>query len=239
VHGEFANHINDAINARSGFAPVSASRESAGLTPLTDVPLFGLVLSNPPSDGDSTIEASPPCVSHVLPERKHADQLVNLYWQYLQSLEPFLEKESFSRAYDAVFAGKSLGPVDQRIFLCILNTVFALSTQLQESIPLEERERKSTMYFNRAWALLQLESKMLWEPGSIELVQCLLLMGRYLQCTSNMHKAWISVGLAVRVAQSIGIHKPYHAGSPVSSEDIHHNGNYRQQLWDCCIYMDR
>jgi hypothetical protein len=73
------------------------------------------------------------------------------------------------------------------------------------------------------------------EPGSLEIVQCLLLMSRYLQCTNNPHQTWMAIGSAVRIAQSLGLHLSGSASSSHSNRDT----RLRRQLWQCCVFMDR
>ena len=219
VHGEFVGEVKAAIDARFGFV----SLERPSLTPMTDAPLFKLDLRRDAFDNRTS-----QYTNLVLPQRKHADHLVELYWQHIYPLEPFLDRQQFPRAYQALFAGEPLDSANERIFLCTLNTVFALSIQLQESLPVERRDVESDAYFKRAWALLRLEADTLSEPATPELVRCLLLVGRYLQCTKNMHQTWMAVGLAIRTAQSLGLHKA-----------IDDTDNITRQLWQCCIYMDR
>lgn len=224
VHGVFVGEVRDAINARLGVP--SGKRVATSATPLADAPLFELRLSLQTGESDDS----------VLPQRRHADHLVNMFWQHIQPLEPFLERELFYRSYEALYAGHSPEGADERIFLIILNTIFALSAQLQENLPAEERNRASCTYFRRAWAMLRVEA-VLWEPGSLDMVQCLLLIGRYLQCSNNPHRTWMVVGTAVRMAQSIGLDKPAPLSPNNTGDRI--SRDFREQLWQCCVYMDR
>lgn len=217
VHGEFVGEVKAAIDARFGFV----SLERPSLTPMIDAPLFKLDLRRDAFDSHAFQHAS-----LVLPQRKHADYLLGLYWEHIYPLEPFLDKSRFPHTYQALFTGEPLDCANERIFLCTLNTVFAISTQLQETLPAEQRDSESDAYFKRAWALLRLEADTLSEPATTELVRCLLLVGRYLQCTKNMHQTWMSIGLAIRTAQSLGLHKAFDDAND-------------KQLWQCCIYMDR
>jgi len=221
----FDGQVKAAIDARLGLPSTSTGKPA--FLPMADAPLFGLLYRHQPPDNSVS------SVDNVLPPRKHADYLMDLYWRYIQPLEPFLEQEQFTRSYQALFAGTSIDE-DERIFLSCLNTVFALSTQLQEGLQLEKREEASNTYFHRAWTLLRPDA-IIWELGSLELVQCLLLMSRYLQCTNNPHQTWMAVGSAVRIAQSLGLHIPDASSSGRPS----HEGRRRRQLWQCCVFMDR
>ncbi|ROV99970.1 hypothetical protein VMCG_06275 [Cytospora schulzeri] len=196
--GKFACEVTAAIDARLGLP----SMKKHCPVPLTDAPLFGSLSPRRQQPVDPSFFHA----DNLLPPRKHADRMVDIYWRYIQPLEPVLDQDRFSRSYQALFDGAELG-TDERIFVSTLNTVFALSTQLQESTQPEQREEAGKTFFHRAWSLLRPET-IIWEPGSLELVQCLLLLSRFLQCTNNPHQTWMAVGSAVRIAQSLGLHVP-------------------------------
>ncbi|KAI1325693.1 fungal-specific transcription factor domain-containing protein [Xylariaceae sp. FL0255] len=222
-----ASEINAALNARLGIT--EGGRLSANLFPLANAPLFGS------SDDLFAQENRPRESSNVLPPRRQADELLNIYWQKIHPREPVLDKEAFSRSYAALFVGESLD-VDEHVFASILNIIFAFSTQLQVFLSYEQREQTSSTYFRRAWALLSPQT-VIWESNfSPEVVQCLLLMSRYLHCTKNMHQAWMTVGCAVRIAQSLGLHM-LHVSSPSSPEAA--STKRREQLWQACVLFDR
>lgn len=93
---------------------------------LADAPLFG------PLCFPGTVEGAINPADKVLPPRRHADYLVNLYWKCLDPVALILDQKSFWIPYKARYDGKELECNEER-FMCILNLVFALSTQLQES----------------------------------------------------------------------------------------------------------
>ncbi|KAE8324632.1 putative fungal-specific transcription factor domain protein [Aspergillus sergii] len=220
--GEFSFEVKAAVDARLGL-PFPNKRCPI---PLTDAPLFGL-LSIP----DSINPIANP-VDNVLPPRRHADHLVSLYWQCLDPLEPLLDQRSFWTTYQALFDGREI-ECNEQIFLCVLNLIFALSTQLQESTPSEQRNSASRTFFLRAWYLLRPEV-ILWQAGSLETVQCLILMARYLQCTSNLHQTWMALGSAVRIALSIGLDR---SGRDISGSQ--RENDVAPDVWQQCVFMDR
>ncbi|KAF7557540.1 hypothetical protein G7Z17_g533 [Cylindrodendrum hubeiense] len=109
-----------------------------------------------------------------------------------------------------------------------------LFVQRQEDIPLQKRDEEGCRYFQRAWSLLPPET-ILWKPGSVELVQCLMLMNRYLHCTNNQQKTWMTAGLAIRIAQSMCFHLPGTASTKKSGNDR----QLEQRVWASCIAVDR
>lgn len=221
--GEFASRIKAAIDAKLG---LPSARQRCPI-PLIDAPLFGaLPLGESPGGSLNYAE-------NVIPPRKHADHLVSLYWQYLEPIESLLDRERFFRSYQTFCNGGEL-ECDESVFVSTLNAIFALSTQLQESTPPEQRDEASKIFFLRAWSLLRPET-VLWAPGSLDLVICLLLLSRYLQCTRNLHQTWMAIGSAVRIAQSLGLHTP----NKPSSNFLDCDGQLGRKVWQCCMFMDR
>ncbi|CAH0055664.1 unnamed protein product [Clonostachys solani] len=192
--------------------------------PLTDAPMFLAPSSNPGLTAQKESDL-------VLPSRKNADVLVDIYWSRLHPIEPVLDRRQFDSLYNALYLG-SIGDSAKRLFGCTFNAVLALATQCQEHIDLEQRQQTSKMYFDRAWFIIR-PGQELWESPSLELVECLLLMCNYLRCTTNAHQAWMAMGAAVRVAQSLGLHL---LGNPPNNDAFNAR---RIQLWRICIFHDK
>ncbi|THC88698.1 hypothetical protein EYZ11_011855 [Aspergillus tanneri] len=223
AHGVFAGEVAAAIDLRAGFAPASTSN----LVPFVDAPLFGeLDLHSPYRVVDFNTE---------LPPRAHADRLVSIYWQYVDPVEPILDRERFFHDYESSYSKPgALLYADRGVWLSILNVVFALAVQRQESTPQQKRDEAANRYFQHAWAFLSPET-ILWKPGSLELVQCLMLLNRYLHCTNNQHKTWITAGLAMRIAQSMCCHVP----DASSAKDSRNDMQLKQRVWASCVALDR
>ena len=224
AHGRFAGEVAAAIHERAGLSPMVTSN----LVPFVDAPLFGeLDLHSSVDVADKTL----------LPPRDHADELVSVYWDYVDPTEPVLCRGHFFRQYEASYASRSGSSpqIDSDIWLSILNVVFALAVQRQETIPLPRRNEEAGLYFWRAWALLKPET-ILWKPSSVELVQCLLLISRYLHCTNNRHMTWMIAGLSARIAQSLCTqqHEASLAGA-LTPPDM----KLRERVWESCVNIDR
>ncbi|CEP11903.1 hypothetical protein [Parasitella parasitica] len=188
----------------------------------------------------------------VLPPRKIADGLLDSYWVYVHTLYPFLHKPSFMKTYSLLWDqtpsaaaaaattttnGDTIMDVpydlydseNEPLFQCTLNLVFALGCQLSPDTNENEREVASDVFFQRSKKLLHFD---ILEAGSIKVVQALLLMGQYLQCTKLPGRCWIVVGLAIRVAQGIGLHLERKSENQLDRE-------LRRRLWGGCIVLDR
>jgi hypothetical protein len=218
--GSFAGEVKAAIDARFGVV----SGGSPNAMPMSDAPLFGLQLSNR-RPGDERLDK-------VLPPRRQADELLNTFWKYIHPIDCFLDEKRFCRSYETLFAGGE-SEIDEQTLICTLNVVFAFASQVRESAVAVERDTIANTYFQRAWNLLRPET-ILWEPPSLQVVECLLLMSRYLQCTNNSHQTWMAVGSAIRIAQSLGIHLPKASNAGIPNDQEH----WQHHLWNCCVFAD-
>ncbi|KAK8075463.1 fungal-specific transcription factor [Apiospora hydei] len=227
-HGRFAGELSTAIDVRAGMISTATSTAMSHPVPFVDAPLFG------------PIDLDPPClisesVARALPSRMDAGRLSDIYFQYIDPVEPVLDPTRFSRDVEAAYSGFGAIPDGERdTRLSIINLVFSLAVQRQESIPHIQRQDEGSLYFKRAWALLRLDIVLWQSTGSIALVQCLILMNRYLNCTSHQQKSWMTSGLANRIAQSICCHHPG-PSDPESASDI----ELKRQVWASCVALDR
>lgn len=217
--GSFVQQIRAAINAKVKTPSPGQNTPVISGSPLPQLPTIQ------PKTHDG------PGVEYVLPSRKTADTLIEVYWNSVHPLYPFLDFRQFQSMYEGIWAGEP-SESDESVMMCTLNVVFALASQFSESLAPRERETSARKYFDRAQDLLNLD---LWDLGSVQLVQCLLLMGQYLQSTNSPHQAWMVTGLTVRIAEGLGLHLPE---TSVRIDDVHQRELVRR-LWHGCVVMDR
>ncbi|KEF63060.1 uncharacterized protein A1O9_01036 [Exophiala aquamarina CBS 119918] len=170
-------------------------------------------------------------IEYVLPTRKKADRLMDLYWKYVHILYPHLDKEQTQKNYEQIWNGCDDNSVsDEQSLLCLLNIIFALSSQIDTQIAFEDRGSVAAMYYDRAYELMDIR-----DTGSIRAVQSFLLLGQYFQSTNEPHPCWIFVGLGIRTAQSLGLHQ---AETSQRVPDVRTREILRR-VWHGCILMDR
>ncbi|KAE8361992.1 fungal-specific transcription factor domain-containing protein [Aspergillus caelatus] len=169
--------------------------------------------------------------SYVLPPRKTADSLMGVYWSFVFPLYPLVDGIRLRAEYGKIWTGEPLES-DESMLMCTFNVIFALACQLADFILPEEREASADAFFSRAKDLLQFN---LWDTGSAALIQCLLLMAQYLQSTDSAHQCWIVTGLAIRNAQSLGLHLPQTIARLPSPQEQ----QLARKIWHGCVLMDR
>lgn len=182
-----------------------------------------------------TAMGSPPALDDwLLPPRHLADHLMDCYWERVHCLYPFVHQPSFVTAYNRIWtstpansqaengraslstastaavAGTAPGvrvglggpdcPIS--VFYSALNAIFALSVQFSDVSPASERAALSEAFLRRAKQVLRVD---IVDEGNLALIQTLLIMAQYLQSTQYPNRCWNIVGLAVRMAQGLGL----------------------------------
>lgn len=166
----------------------------------------------------------------ALPPRSRADALMDVYWNAVHPLYPFVDRAVFSSQYDGLFATNAPPDIDSSL-TCALNIIFALSCQLDTTSSAGSRHQSARIFFQRAQ-----ESLDLWRlPPSLESVQVLLLLGQYLQSTNEPFQCWTFVGSAIRMAENLGLHLKATTENVTS---VRHREILRR-VWHGCILMDR
>ncbi|KAE8380074.1 fungal-specific transcription factor domain-containing protein [Aspergillus bertholletiae] len=150
------------------------------------------------------------CLS--LPPRRLADHFMQCYWDLNWVLYPFVNRCDTEADYRPVWSGDVL-KYDERTFMCILNMLFALGSQYSDALLYDS----------------------LNDVVSTEATQCLLLMGVWLQSTSNVHESWMTIGQAIRMVQSVGLHLPQYY------ERLHsmRQKEFARRIWHGCVSLDR
>ncbi|KAL6702810.1 hypothetical protein ACN47E_000896 [Coniothyrium glycines] len=172
----------------------------------------------------------------LLPIRRISDSYVKSYWDVPQTIFPILHEPTFMRYYDQIWSPKhsTEGPqmTDNPIMLATLNLVLALGCRITESVPRGSRASLSEQFYQRARRLVPIDSL---DVASLPAVQMLLLTAVYLQSTTYSSRCWNIVGLALRVAQSLGLHLQRSASKTCNQRER----EIRRRIWYTCVTLDR
>ncbi|KAK5682727.1 hypothetical protein LTS10_005857 [Elasticomyces elasticus] len=184
-----------------------------------------------------------------VPIRAEADALLGNFWSSGHSLYPFIHRPSFEQRYLGIWSARGrsdpdesgrgyYSDLDDRSFHCMLNTVLALGALFSPDIQNGDRDEVSYSFFEKAKALLNLDHLF---KGNVGLVQTLLLMGQYLQSTEMASSCWTIVGLAVRMAQGIGLHQESYSdkGRIHATKQDQLGIEMRRRTWTGCVLLDR
>lgn len=184
------------------------------------------------------------CHLFSLPPRNIADQLLKQYWDGVYLFYPWIHRPSFLRYYESLWRSEDstieephlprvgLGgrSCTSTVYHCALNAIFALACQFPPTIP-DIDEKLAADFMEKAYGHLQVE---LLDKAGLALVQTLLMIATYLQSTENPMRCWGISGLAMRMAQGIGLHTNF-ADKEFSTLEI----EMRRRAWHGCLFMDR
>ncbi|KAM6519030.1 hypothetical protein FALCPG4_012685 [Fusarium falciforme] len=137
-----------------------------------------------------------------LPRRAQADRLFSIYWDVFHPIFPTLDPLEVQEAYTRLWISQGPSP-QNRIFLSIVNAVFALASRVDTGIGSEAREEASARYCGRALALLNYQRA---PCVSFQSIQAALLISEYLH-PIDPQQCWMHVGMAIRAAQSLGLQR--------------------------------
>jgi hypothetical protein len=170
----------------------------------------------------------------VLPLRRNADNYIHCFWNFVHPLFPVLHKPSFISRYESLWERQSA--IDESgesvTFIPTLNLVFALGCQFSDLVPAERKAKAAASFYGRSRSLLLYD---ILGSTQVAVVQWLLLSAIYLQSTSLATTCWTTVGLAVRLAQNLGLHlepEGYMIECQVDRE-------MRRRVWHTCVVLDR
>jgi hypothetical protein len=168
-----------------------------------------------------------------LPHRFVADKLIDAYFKFRHPLNSYLHEPSFRSRYERLWLSQDLGGEEATeanlAWIGLVNLVFAFGSahaQVTSRISVDR-----IRFFKRARTLV---FSSLLQASSVDHVQALLLMGQYLHGTLELNNCWTVVGLAIRMAQGLGLHLD---ASTFTSNIIEQE--IRKRVWWSCFVLDR
>jgi hypothetical protein len=177
--------------------------------------------------------------SMMIPRRPLADNLLNAYFTFAHDFLPVFHRPFFEQRYERLWIsdpastfGDPHENIEDGMFLAILNVCFALGSLFSELIADEDRESIGEDFYQRSRALINFD---IFDYSSPRAVILQLITGLYLQTTPHASRCWNVVGMAIRLAQDMELHKD----PSVYGEYNISNVELRRRLWYSCVVMDR
>ncbi|KAH6983963.1 fungal-specific transcription factor domain-containing protein [Ilyonectria destructans] len=172
----------------------------------------------------------------LLPIRRIADSYQKSFWDIVHPIFPVLHRPTFTRFYNQLWGPTKLAEspeiVDDPVMLATLNLVLAIGCRFTESVHQGSRAFLSDQFYQRASGLVPIDAL---DVASLPAVQMLLLTAVHLQSTTYSSRCWNIVGLAMRVAQSLGLH----LNRSESATSNQREREMRRRVWYTCVTLDR
>ncbi|KAK5038230.1 hypothetical protein LTS07_001699 [Exophiala sideris] len=170
---------------------------------------------------------------YVLPSRKVADHLIDLFFRhaYIQ----WLDRLKFMRWYDRLWTegGTEVeDPVEEQIRYANLNIIFALVYRTERENIADNQDHLAQTHFLRANRLLQLS---LLDLNRLDLLYTLLLLLQWFQSVNNVRRCTSLVALCVLIARNLGLH----ISGRIEALPNQYEREMARRAWHGCILMDR
>jgi Fungal specific transcription factor domain len=172
-------------------------------------------------------EPFPPSAIFQLPDEAH--NLVHQFFEINHTVSPIFHEPTIRTSFEAAINSPLSERHHHRPTLALLNMIFAvcLSHRLMDK---NTNPAISRRYYDIAMELLK---PSLLRDWSIEKVQALLLGARYLQCSNSPDECWNVLGLAIRIAHGLELHRPPPLEEPCSEREV------RKRVWWACFTLDK
>lgn len=174
--------------------------------------------------------------SHVapdLPSREMSDRFIQVYFSSIHVAYPFICQQSFLQEYERFWASEQSADVS-REWLATLFTIFAIGSYYAH-VSSQEKSTSSVhdRYFSQALAI----SQHLRNERSRAHVCLLLIKCFYLLASGQTDKCWTTLGTAIRIAQSIGLHAEDDVPSLCSNRGVVER-EMRRRAWHSLYVLD-
>ncbi|RMZ82279.1 hypothetical protein DV738_g1858, partial [Chaetothyriales sp. CBS 135597] len=153
---------------------------------------------------DLSIFPYEPVDPYEFPSPDMAQHLFHVYMTRAHPTFPIVGKLTLAAQFQRVFSGKSPRPPDK--WLAIINTIFAIGAQYAQLVQADWRggEHDHLIYFNRA-RLLGVTAESVFEHADLQSIQIMGLMSFYFLTVSQINRAWMLIGIAIRQATALGM----------------------------------
>ncbi|KUJ10759.1 uncharacterized protein LY89DRAFT_710532 [Mollisia scopiformis] len=171
---------------------------------------------------------------HNLPTKEVADAYIEIYFFTIHIAYPFLNKPSFMVRYARFWTG-DVEADEGPSWLPLLYTIFAIGAYYT-SFPRGENANVQAHldYFGQAMSL----SNSMMTDCTLENVQMLIAQCFFLLAMGQTDRCWNTLGLAIRVAQSIGLHVQDSREKPLTGLTILEQETIRR-TWYSLYVLDR
>jgi hypothetical protein len=182
------------------------------------------------------------CGAHpafALPTRSAADRYVKAFFEFVHPIFPILHRPSFYQRYYRIWTGETDDDgnndhmaQESSIFLATTHMTFALGCLYCDTHAHEGKPSLASQFYQSSRKVFSFDAV---DSISFDTIQLLLLQAVYLQSTAYANRCWNIVGMAIRGAQSIGLH----VDSAEGARNDQLRREMRRRVWHACIIFDR
>ncbi|BGP14207.1 hypothetical protein JCM10213_005900 [Rhodosporidiobolus nylandii] len=178
-----------------------------------------------------------------LPPMEVQSQLLQAYWTYVHPHFPLLYKITFLRQYRHGLAHPDSDEPSRpsgtgKVPMVLLLSMFALAARYCDL----EGEREEGKYWTAGQEYLEKARQLLnhdYGSSKLVLVQSLLLISYREIGVGAMSSAWMTAGMAIRMAQDLGLFRDVEKWYLPTQRFTHEEKQTRKRVWWACVIIDR
>ncbi|KAF8578646.1 hypothetical protein K439DRAFT_1638648 [Ramaria rubella] len=182
-----------------------------------------------------------------LPSQEVQDQLLELYWTYVQPVLPVLDKAKFLAEYNAErgrpcpshLRSRDLTKPIKKVPRLLLLAMFTIAARYSNHEPLPPEGKMweaGCEFLDHAKLILNWT----YDSPRPSTSQALILLAYREFGIGAISQAWIYMGMAIRMATDLGMHRAAdrweRPGRVLFTEA---EKSSRKRLWHCCVILDR
>lgn len=172
-------------------------------------------------------------VISVLPEKIQADILLSRYFETVDSVYPYIHRQTFYADYSAFWA---LSTADKAradaAFLALLFSMLAMGTQFVLT-PSATTKQTAEFYVSAGHQALRMSSYL--NKTSIRSIQAMVLITYFLINDNHASDGWAFAGILMRQAYAMGLHRDPNIVAPNASA---FEKQQRRKLWQAVLFQD-
>lgn len=137
----------------------------------------------------------------LLDDMQFQNLMVNAFFELYYQVYPIINKKRFFKTYEKYKTDPLFNEQRMISFMILLNTILAIGVWCKFG----ENSRIHNFYYQRVkYYTLQIN---IFEYGDTQLLDSFTLLSNYVQKTNRPNTGWSYLGLATRIATSLGLHK--------------------------------
>lgn len=178
-----------------------------------------------------------------LPPKAESDQLLEAYWRFVDLAPTVMHRPKFEREYDAFWKSPTETPV---MWIGMLYGIYSISVRSQTLVEEHDNgivdpsqrtfsQARQDMYRQKIAQCLILANYTKCPPYTMETFLSYFIV-EYLRSRDTQHGIWLLIGMVVRTAFRMGLHReptrlPNNSLSPFESE-------MRRRMWSMVVRLD-
>lgn len=161
--------------------------------------------------------------------------MIDAFFELYYQVYPIINKKRFLKNYYKYKNVQNINFNDNKMisFMILLNTILAIGVWCKFG----ENSKLHTFYYQRV--KLYTQQINIFEYGDTQLLDSFVLLSNYVQKTNKPNTGWSYLGLATRIATSLGLHKDVKIDKTLTTNlDLFEDLEIRKRQWWGMYFFD-